>query len=344
VSDQVQVTFYDDWQRELSQSFTSPDELGRALNLSNEWIQQNSQARQLFPMRVPRPFAALMEPGNPADPLLLQVLPLQQEFEPAPGFNQDPLEEQALSGPTGLLHKYKSRVLIVLRGGCAVNCRYCFRRHFPYHEHHVSRRELEDIDTYLSQHQEVNEVILSGGDPLMARDDHLAAIVQRIEAHPHITRIRIHTRLPVVIPQRLTAKLASVLSSTRLDAAIVLHINHHQEISVTLQEKLKIYRAQGIWLFNQSVLLRGVNDTVACLTTLSEQLFRAGILPYYIHQLDRVAGAAHFEVPEENARLIMQGLLEELPGFLVPKWVREIGGERSKTPLALFQEATSHNA
>lgn len=338
MSNQVQFTFYEDWQRELRQSFTSPEALGKALNLDSNWIELHSQARQLFPMRVPRPFVALMEPGNPKDPLLLQVLPLQNEFEPAAGFTQDPLEEQSLSGPTGLLHKYKSRVLIVLRGGCAVNCRYCFRRHFPYHEHHVSRRELDEIDAYLAQHTEINEVILSGGDPLMARDQHLAEVIQRMEAHPHLSRIRIHTRLPVVIPQRLTQQLATLLSDSRLDAAIVLHINHHQEISTTLKERLSLYRAQGIWLFNQSVLLRDVNDSVASLTTLSEHLFSAGVLPYYIHQLDRVAGAAHFEVPEEEARFIMQGLLEELPGFLVPKWVREVGGERSKTPLALFHE------
>lgn len=338
MSNQVQFTFYEDWQRELSQSFTTPEALGEALALDSDWIEQHSQARQLFPMRVPRPFAALMEPGNPRDPLLLQVLPLQHEFEPAAGFTQDPLEEQSLSGPTGLLHKYKSRVLIVLRGGCAVNCRYCFRRHFPYNEHHVSRRELDDIDAYLARHTEINEVILSGGDPLMARDEHLANLIQRMEAHSHITRIRIHTRLPVVIPQRLTKQLAAMLGESRLDAAIVLHINHHQEISIALKEHLKAFRAQGIWLFNQSVLLRDVNDSVASLTTLSEHLFSAGILPYYIHQLDRVAGAAHFEVPEEEARFIMQGLLQELPGFLVPKWVREVGGERSKTPLALFHE------
>ena len=330
------LTFLDDWQREFAQSFSTPSELGKALQLDADWVEQQSAARTLFPMRVPRPFAALMEPGNPKDPLLLQVLPLQAEFEQVAGFIQDPLEEQELSGPTGLLHKYKSRVLIVLRGGCAVNCRYCFRRHFPYHEHSVSKRELAHIDEYLAAHKEINEVILSGGDPLMANDQHIETLIQQIESHPHITRLRIHSRLPVVIPQRLTPKLTQLLSSSRLQAILVLHINHGNELSTDLQQRLQMLKHNGIWLFNQSVLLKGVNDSVATLVTLSEKLFAASVLPYYLHQLDRVEGAAHFEVDEAEGRLIMQGLLRELPGFLVPKWVRENGGEQSKTPLAIF--------
>ncbi len=330
------LAFLDDWQREFAQSYTNPAELGRVLKLDASWIEQQSAARRLFPMRVPRPFAALMEPGNPLDPLLRQVLPLHAEFEQVTGFNQDPLAEQELSGPTGLLHKYKSRVLIVLRGGCAVNCRYCFRRHFPYNEHKVSKRELDVIDAYLANHPDVNEVILSGGDPFMANDDHLAALIAQIEAHPHITRLRIHSRLPVVIPQRLTAKLTTLLTESRLQAILVLHINHGNELSTHLQQRLQILKENGIWLFNQSVLLKGVNDSVPILSELSEKLFAAGVLPYYLHQLDRVDGAAHYEVSEAAGRLIMQGLLRELPGFLVPKWVREIGGEQSKTPLALF--------
>lgn len=330
------LTFLDDWQREFAQSYSNPEELGKVLNLDAAWVEQQSNARKLFPMRVPRPFAALIEPGNPNDPLLRQVIPLQVEFDQVPGFNQDPLEEQELSGPTGLLHKYKSRVLIVLRGGCAVNCRYCFRRHFPYHEHNVSKRELEHINTYLAQHPEVNEVILSGGDPLMANDNHLATLIQQIESHAHITRLRIHSRLPVVIPQRLTPKLTALLSASRLQTILVLHINHGNELSADLQQRLQVLKKNGIWLFNQSVLLKGVNDSVFVLTELSEKLFAAGVLPYYLHQLDRVEGAAHFEVSEAEGQMIMQGLLRELPGFLVPKWVRENGGEQSKTPLAIF--------
>lgn len=330
------LTFLDDWQREFSQSYTNPEELGKVLNLDAAWVEQQSAARTLFPMRVPRPFAALIEPGNPNDPLLRQVIPLQAEFDQVPGFIQDPLAEQALSGPTGLLHKYKSRVLIVLRGGCAVNCRYCFRRHFPYHEHNVTKRELDHIHAYLAEHPEINEVILSGGDPLMANDQHLATLIQQIESHAHITRLRIHSRLPVVIPQRLTTKLTALLSESRLHAILVLHINHGNELSPDLQKRLQLLRQNGIWLLNQSVLLKGVNDSVTVLSELSEKLFAAGVLPYYLHQLDRVEGAAHFEVSEADGRLILQGLLRELPGFLVPKWVRENGGEQSKTPLALF--------
>lgn len=337
MSNLAQVDFLDDWQRELGQSYTTPAALGEALGLDATWVAQHEKARQLFPMRVPRPFAALMEPNNPHDPLLQQVLPLSDEFNEVAGFHSDPLQETHLQGPTGLLHKYKSRVLLVLRGGCAVNCRYCFRRHFPYQEHQISHTELRQIHDYIAQHPEINEVILSGGDPLMANDKQLTSLIQQLEQHPHLSRLRIHSRLPVVIPQRLTTKLAQQLGQSRLQSILVLHINHPNEISPQLGTALKAFQEQGVWLFNQSVLLKGINNSITTLTQLSEALFTVGILPYYLHQLDRVKGAAHFEVSEAEGQQIMQGLLRELPGFLVPKWVREVGGEASKTPLALFE-------
>lgn len=330
------VTFLDDWQRELAHCYTDPVALGQTLQLDAEWVEHHAKARQLFAMRVPRPFVALMEPGNPHDPLLQQVLPHQAEFTETPGFSADPLIEKDVMGPTGLLHKYKSRVLIVLRGGCAVNCRYCFRRHFPYQEHKVGQAELAHIETYIREHSELNEVILSGGDPMMAKDYHLADLFQRFAAIDHIKRVRIHSRFPVVLPQRLTPEFTHVMTQTRLQTVLVLHINHPQEIGAELRSRVALLKQQGVLVLNQSVLLKGINDTVPVLAQLSEDLFDAGILPYYIHQLDRVQGAAHFEVSEGQARLLMQGLLAELPGFLVPKWVREEGGKPSKTPLSVF--------
>jgi EF-P beta-lysylation protein EpmB len=323
----------DAWQRELAQAFTDPSELGKALRLAPEWVTTHAPARRLFPMRVPRPFAALMEPGNPEDPLLRQVWPLESEFDTDPLFSNDPLGEKDAQAQTGLLHKYESRVLILVRGGCAVNCRYCFRRHFPYDEHKVGTRELQSIASYIRQHPEVNEVILSGGDPLMASDDQLTKILDTLEPLSQLSRLRIHSRLPVVIPTRLTRQLADRLSQSRLQSILVIHANHPAEISNELQKGLAYWHRQGIHLLNQSVLLRGVNDSAEILERLSERLFRAQVLPYYLHQLDKVAGAAHFAVSDANAHLIMSDLRKRLPGFLVPKLVREIAGEASKTPL-----------
>ncbi|MEX1221172.1 MAG: EF-P beta-lysylation protein EpmB [Idiomarina sp.] len=320
------------WQQELAQACSDPVELGQLLQLPEHFIQQNLAARQLFPMRVPHHFISLMHKGDIADPLLRQVLPLADEFVQKPGFTEDPLLEQDSELP-GLLHKYKSRVLVVFRGGCAINCRYCFRRHFPYQQHSFGREQQQQALDYISQHTELNEVILSGGDPLMASDKHILAFAKACADVPHIKRLRIHSRLPVVIPSRLQSALAAQLVQTGLKIILVIHANHPAEISPALAVGLNSWREAGVTLLNQSVLLAGVNDSAATLIELSEALFSAHTLPYYLHQLDAVAGASHFAVSDTNALQLVTQLRNELPGFLVPKLVRECAGEASKTPL-----------
>ncbi|MFT4924290.1 MAG: EF-P beta-lysylation protein EpmB [Phenylobacterium sp.] len=320
------------WQQDLADAVTDPLTLLKLVKLDPQDFADPVSAKTLFPMRVPLPFIAKMAQGDPSDPLLLQVLPDQEEFVQAPGYSHDPLAEQQSELP-GLLHKYKSRVLVVFRGGCAVNCRYCFRRHFPYQDNHINQAKLTDIVAYIREHPGINEVILSGGDPLMAKDSHIDWFLGQLEAIGHLTRFRIHTRLPVVIPNRLTHALANRLGQSRLNAVMVLHINHANEIDGHLSDALIKFKQAGVTLLNQAVLLRGINDGVAQQVALSEDLFAAGILPYYLHLLDKVAGATHFDMAEQEATAIMAQLLKELPGFLVPKLVREIGGQPSKTPI-----------
>lgn len=320
------------WQQELAQACTDPRQLGELLALPASYIAQHMQARELFPLRVPHHFIRLMTPGDVHDPLLRQVMPLADEYIEAPGYSADPLAEQQSDTP-GLLHKYQSRVLIVFRGGCAINCRYCFRRHFPYDEHPFGRQQVEEVLAYIAADKQINEVILSGGDPLMASDKHILSFLNACAEIPHLTRLRIHSRLPVVIPSRLTQELAAGLTGTRLKIILVLHANHAREVSPLLRKRLEYWREQGITLLNQSVLLKGVNDSVQALQELSEALFDAGVLPYYLHQLDKVSGASHFAISDNEALRIMRKLRAALPGFLVPKLVREEAGEPAKTPL-----------
>ena len=329
---QAVATVEPQWQKELKQSFTRPEELLRFLNIEPQGLEADFAARDLFAMRVPRPFANLMTKGDLNDPLLKQVLPLKEEFKQVPGYVADPLAEHKSALP-GLLHKYKSRVLVVFRGGCAVNCRYCFRRHFPYQDNNVNKAQLLEHIQYLRDHAEVNEVILSGGDPLMAKDEHVAWFINELEAIPHILRLRIHSRLPVVIPSRLTSNLIDTLASSRLKAVLVLHINHANEISDELAKACRSVREKGIWLLNQAVLLSGINHELEDQINLSEALFAADIQPYYLHLLDKVAGASHFDLPETDALGLYQAMMAALPGFLLPRLVREIGGEASKTPV-----------
>lgn len=262
----------------------------------------------------------------------MQVMPHADEFIERDGFIADPLAELN-AGQHGVLHKYKSRVLVILRGGCAINCRYCFRRHFPYADHHFGPAELEQLIELIQNDANINEVILSGGDPLMATDKQLDQLLTRLEQLPQLKRIRIHSRLPVVLPSRLTQELAHRLAASPLQAILVLHINHPQEISPALKQGLALWADAGITLLNQSVLLAQINADADVLTELCEALFAARVLPYYLHQLDQVAGASHFAVSDEVARALLHQLQVNLPGFLVPKLVREIAGEPSKTPL-----------
>ncbi len=323
------------WQQQLATGYSDPLELLTALKIDPQQFAAGFNARQLFPMKVPRAFVAKMRVGDPSDPLLLQVLPVAQEWRQADGFNVDPTGEQNNRQP-GLLHKYRSRVLLMLRSGCAINCRYCFRRHFPYQDNKVGQAQIDQLLDYLQADSNINELLLSGGDPLMARDDHLARLFEQLRQVPHLTRVRFHSRLPVVIPDRITADFIELCRQAPWQIILVLHINHPNEICPALQEKLAQLIRAGVSLLNQGVLLKGINDDASILSALSERLFSAGVLPYYLHQLDKVQGASHFEVSDDKARSLMAELIAELPGFLVPKLVREVAGKPSKTPIDLL--------
>ncbi|WP_318461868.1 EF-P beta-lysylation protein EpmB [Photobacterium leiognathi] len=325
------------WLNDLSNAISDPFTLLKLLKIDPTPWENGLAARKLFALRVPLSFVDKMEIGNPYDPLLRQILPLAQEFEVHQGYSVDPLEEQQNEIP-GLLHKYHNRVLLIVKGGCAVNCRYCFRRHFPYSDNKGNKRQWQQSLEYIAAHPEINEVILSGGDPLMAKDHELQWLIEHIAAIPHIKRLRIHSRLPVVIPNRITDALCQILSETRLQTILVTHINHANEIDDALKTAMQKLKQANVTLLNQGVLLKGVNDSVAALTDLSETLFDAGIQPYYLHVLDRVQGAAHFMVDDEIARQLMAGLITKVSGYLVPKLTREIGGRASKTPLDLLLE------
>ncbi|TPG61668.1 EF-P beta-lysylation protein EpmB [Ewingella americana] len=331
----LNTPFREDWLYQLGDVITDPDELLTLLALNdNAELQTGRDARRLFPLRVPRAFVARMQPGNPHDPLLLQVLTAREEFIAAPGFTTDPLDEQRSVVP-GLLHKYNNRALLLVKGGCAVNCRYCFRRHFPYQENQGNKANWVQALDYIRTHPELDEIIFSGGDPLMAKDGELDWLITELETIAHIQRLRIHTRLPVVIPSRITTALCQRLSESRLQVLMVTHINHANEIDADLCDSMSRLKRAGVTLLNQSVLLRGVNDCADTLAQLSNALFNAGILPYYIHVLDKVQGAAHFMVDDDEARAIMKKLMSKVSGYMVPKLTREIGGEPSKTILDL---------
>lgn len=325
----------EDWLTQLADVVTSPDELLHLLNVDADAnLLAGRDAKRLFALRVPRAFIARMEPGNPNDPLLRQVLTSQEEFTNVPGFSTDPLEEQHSVVP-GLLHKYSNRALLLVKGGCAVNCRYCFRRHFPYAENQGNKRNWQMALEYIAAHPRLDEIIFSGGDPLMAKDHELDWLLTQLEAIPHIKRLRIHSRLPVVIPARITDTLVARISASSLQVLLVNHVNHANEIDAAFRSSMKKLRMAGVTLLNQSVLLHGVNDNAHTLADLSNALFDAGVMPYYLHVLDKVQGAAHFMVSDEEARSIMRELLTLISGYLVPKLAREIGGEPSKTPLDL---------
>ncbi|WP_275555660.1 EF-P beta-lysylation protein EpmB [Mixta sp. Marseille-Q2659] len=325
----------EEWLHQLADVITEPHELLRFLALDQyPQLSAGADARRLFALRVPRAFADRMKKGDPQDPLLLQVITDRQEFIDTPGYSVDPLDEQSSVVP-GLLHKYKNRALLLVKGGCAVNCRYCFRRHFPYQENQGNKRNWQRALDYIRDHQELDEIIFSGGDPLMAKDHELDWLIGELEAIPHLKRLRIHSRLPVVIPARITEGLCQRLANSRLQVLMVTHINHAQEIDDALRHGVVMLKRAGVTMLNQSVLLRGINDNAQTLAALSNALFDAGILPYYLHVLDKVQGAAHFYVSDETARTIMRELLALVSGYMVPKLAREIGGEPSKTPLDL---------
>lgn len=322
-----------DWRQILSSSIRDLNELLERLNLSPEDLPAQQRAALDFPILVPEPFLQQMTIGDPNDPLLLQVLPRAAETEIVAGYIADPLAEKHANVNRGIIHKYHGRVLLLAASGCAVNCRYCFRRHFAYEDNRISREEWKKTLDYIRQNNSITEVILSGGDPLMLRDSALFELMAEIENIPHVKRLRIHSRLPVVIPQRLTAELIRRLGDSRLSSSIVMHINHPQELSELHRDRFKELRLAGVLILNQAVLLRNINDKLRVLSDLSELLFEFNVVPYYLHLLDPVKGAHHFDVPEHEAQQLYKQLLARLPGYLVPRLVRELSGEASKSPI-----------
>ena len=325
------ISIYSDWKAELSNCISSIDELLNQLGLKAEDLNATEQAASQFPIKVPQPFVKLMEYGNPKDPLLKQVLPITSELQVNSNFSTDPVGESSFNPVPGIVHKYRNRVLMIISPNCAINCRYCFRRHFPYEDNRQSKQQWLKALDYLKTKPEINEVIYSGGDPLAANDNFLSWLTGEIESIKHIKRLRIHTRLPVVIPSRIDDPLLNWLSNTRLKTTVVLHINHANEIDIALSQGVDRLKQAGILVLNQSVLLKGINDNSHQLICLSEKLFDAGIMPYYLHMLDPVQGASHFDVPEAQAVEIFNQIQSELPGFLVPKLVQERAGETSKS-------------
>lgn len=322
------------WQQELADAVRDPRELFELLDLDPQLLAAALTAHGNFAVRVPRPYLARMRRGDIDDPLLRQVLPDGRELENVPGYVSDPLGEQHTNPVPGLIHKYRSRVLLIVSPVCAINCRYCFRRDFAYDENRPTRAQWQPALDYIAARPEINEVIYSGGDPLATNDRQLLQLTTQIAAIPHVRRLRVHTRLPVVIPSRIDATCLEWLTTTRLSPLVVLHINHPNEIADDVCDAVRRLSNTGITVLNQSVLLTGVNDNEQTLIGLSEKLFEAGIMPYYLHLLDPVAGAAHFDVPSARARALYRSLLAALPGYLVPRLVREKPGASSKTPLA----------
>ena len=321
------------WQRALARAIRDPFELARRLALPESWAVQAQEASRDFPLFVTEEFVERIEIGNPNDPLLRQVLPLADEMQTVPGFVSDPVGDLDAQSASGVLHKYQGRALLITTGACAVHCRYCFRRHFPYSEQPSSQDEWTPALEYLRQDTTISEVILSGGDPLTIVDSKLAWLVDQLSDIPHIRRLRIHTRLPIFLPQRICDAMLNWFTSTRLAKWIVLHANHARELDGQVADAIKKLRGAGAFLFNQSVLLAGINDNAQTLFELSERLIDMGVVPYYLHQLDPVQGAAHFQVSVERGRELITELESRLPGYAVPRYVAEYAGRPSKTGL-----------
>jgi EF-P beta-lysylation protein EpmB len=322
------------WKAALADSVTEPEELCRRLGLSPSTADSAGRAAGGFPLRVPGAFLDRIRPGDPLDPLLLQVLPTEDETRPSPGFTHDPLGECHAACTPRLLSKYSGRSLIVATRVCAVHCRFCFRRHFPPAISSEKDAPWSEALERIAGEPSLREVILSGGDPLVLDDDRLTGLANRLSHIPHLARMRIHTRMPIAIPDRVTDGLLSILTRGRLTPFVVVHVNHPAEIDTDVASALGRLVDAGVPLLSQSVLLKGINDSVDVLAELFERLVDLRVMPYYLHQLDRVAGAAHFEVPETTGIRLLQALRARLPGYAVPRYVRETPGEPNKRVLA----------
>lgn len=327
------------WQQLLADAITDPAELCAVLGLDPALIGPAIQAAKGFALRVPRSYVARMAHGDPTDPLLLQVLPLAAELEETQGFVADPVGDLERRAAPGLLHKYHGRALLVATGACAVHCRYCFRRHFPYGEESALQQGWQPALERLRADSTVREVILSGGDPWSLSDRRLKQLTDALQTIPHVRRLRIHTRYPIVLPERIDCGLLGWLREVRLQKVVVMHANHAREIDASVRAACARLCAAGVTLLNQAVLLKGVNDSVEALAELSEALFETQVLPYYLHVLDKVRGAAHFDLSEARALQLHQELTARLPGYLVPRLVREVAGAPAK--MAVIKEVTT---
>lgn len=322
-----------EWQKELASAFGNAGELLRHLGLEHRLQPDILEAAKQFPLRVTRHFASLMRQGDPDDPLLRQVLPLAAELSEAPGFVIDPVGDNLADCGDGILQKYHGRALVIATGACAIHCRYCFRRHFAYQERSARGQEWEALVDNLAAHPALTEVILSGGDPLTLSDRRLGQLLAALQRLPGLRRLRLHSRLPVVLPSRITEDLVALLEDNPWSVSLVIHANHPNELNRDTARALDPLRRAGITLLNQSVLLRGINDQESVLRDLSEALFDMGVLPYYLHLLDPVKGAAHFAVGRSAGRSLIAALRRQLPGYLVPRLVMEEPGSSEKTPL-----------
>ena len=332
LNNQDSVLDKDPWKLALQDVITEVAELQSILKIPS----LPYEIDPAFPFKVPRSFVARMQAGNPHDPLLLQVLPQKQEQEMVAGFITDPLQEQIACPVPGIMHKFASRLLLTVTGFCAVHCRYCFRQHFPYHEHDLTPTRWQPMLDYIAQHTEVREVILSGGDPLLLKNKLLLRLRTALTNIPHVRCIRIHTRLPVVIPERIDSGLLDIMRNCPVPIVLVLHCNHANELDQVLQDRLApLRKIPNVTLLNQSVLLHKINDSAEVLADLSERLFECGVLPYYLHMLDKTQGTAHFAVSTAQAQSIMWQLHERLSGYLVPKLMRELPQMPGKLPVAL---------
>lgn len=326
-----------DWRQAWRDAVRDPLELLDLLGL--ESLTGNLSASRQFPLRVPRGFIARMRHGDPNDPLLRQVLPLDNEDQVVPGFELDAVGDSHARRGGGLIHKYQGRALLIATGSCAVHCRYCFRRHYPYAEDTAAGAGWREAVALISADPSLHEVILSGGDPLSLADHKLTELTDALRTVPHLRRLRIHTRLPVVLPERVDIGLLAWLQGLPWPVTVVIHANHANEFDANVVEALAALRTTGATLLNQAVLLRGVNDSVDALADLCERGFQAGVLPYYLHQLDRVAGAAHFEIDDAQALALHAALAARLPGYLLPRLVRELAGAPGKTLLMAAQDS-----
>jgi L-lysine 2,3-aminomutase len=324
------LLFTKNWQQQLAEAFDNIEDLCHYLQLSPNDLPISLAAHEKFPIRVPHSFATCIEKGNPNDPLLRQILPIKDETLIHPGFSHDPVGDLKAAAQTGVLHKYHGRVLLINTGSCAINCRYCFRRNFPYADLQLSKQKEDAAVQYIQNDTGIAEVILSGGDPLLLNDARLARLIQQLNRIDHLKRIRIHSRLPIVLPARITDELINTLSQSAHQIIMVVHCNHANEINDRVIGACKTLQNNGITLFNQSVLLKGVNDNAEQLCALSELLFSHGIIPYYLHSLDKASGTTHFEVAESEALTLIRQVQHNLPGYMVPKLVREQAGAASK--------------